>query len=339
MSQWELAETIEEIGYEVRQTSRAFLDALLSVGGLLPSPPSAAAPAQRERLRVTVWRMRQLLQNAVGEGTARDLSVALSLLSRRGSDIEKAVVVWIDLIEVLVQNTEQRYGSAPGRGRIKAAEVKQVVNYLLRSNRFGVPEAPGFLRTVLVETVVSAMIDAIALMANRYDLWEPTPLQPQTLSARLSLALRRLGLLLRPLWLPLDRLALRIWNAFQAGPVLRPELRAALQAIEREGMIAREGQVATSLTEALIWIGTHRASLVAGVELVFEAVQEAENFAGLTGPEKKAYARDLVLAVLEDLGLIENSGVLFAVISAVISGAIEGAVHLFNKRGVFQHGR
>ena len=86
-----------------------------------------------------------------------------------------------------------------------------------------------------------------------------------------------------------------------------------------------------------VWIGTHRDQLVAALELVFAAVQEAESYLTMTGPEKKAFAHDLVLAVLDEIGFEERAGLMLAIVNSMISGAIEASVAIFNKRGAFDH--
>jgi len=87
----------------------------------------------------------------------------------------------------------------------------------------------------------------------------------------------------------------------------------------------------------LEWISAHRAQLLAAFELAIVAVEEAEAYIQLSGPDKKAYAEKLILAVLDDLGFQERTGLLFALVNSLISSSIEATVSLFNKRGVFSH--
>jgi hypothetical protein len=79
--------------------------------------------------------------------------------------------------------------------------------------------------------------------------------------------------------------------------------------------------------------------LIATLEIVFEAVQKAEGRFDLSGPDKKLYARDRVLATLDELGFTERDGLIFAAINSLLDGMIEVAVHLFNKRGIFRHAK
>jgi homoaconitase/3-isopropylmalate dehydratase large subunit len=73
------------------------------------------------------------------------------------------------------------------------------------------------------------------------------------------------------------------------------------------------------------------------VEVTSAAVQQAEVYVSLTGAQKKAYARDLVLAALEELGFEQGTGLLFSIIDSTIQSSIEMSVNLFNKRGVFSN--
>ena len=112
---------------------------------------------------------------------------------------------------------------------------------------------------------------------------------------------------------------------------------AALDAVEREGFIERAGDILGKVSKLIVWISEHREQLTAALELIFEAVQQAEAYIGLPGPEKRAYAEDLILAVLDEMGFKERAGLVFAIINSFVGTGIETAVHLFNKRGVFSH--
>jgi hypothetical protein len=104
-------------------------------------------------------------------------------------------------------------------------------------------------------------------------------------------------------------------------------------------LIIGEKGLITGFANLMQWIGAHRTELTAMVELVFAVVQDAEGYLSLSGPEKKAYSIELVLAVLGELGFGERAGLLFELVNFVVSSGVEAAVHLFNKRGVFRHGR
>jgi hypothetical protein len=148
--------------------------------------------------------------------------------------------------------------------------------------------------------------------------------------------MRRLTRLLRPLWLPAAWLISRFWVWLERRPVPSPAVRQALAAAEREGLTGHDAWMFPTLARLARWLGGHRAQVVASFELVFAAVQEAETYFSLTGPEKKAYARELVYAVLDELGWEERTGLLFAVANSLIGSSIDATVFLFHKRGVFE---
>jgi hypothetical protein len=327
---------------DVKQAARLITDAsfLLLGAAATDSGSSDTVSAQRPaHLRATIWRFRQLLQEAMGAGTDREITTVLRSLGQSGDQVEHAVVAWIDLIEVVVQDTERRFGSAPGRGAIKADQVKQIVRYLLRTDRMNldIPSGPSPLQPIIIDIWVDATIDAIVLMANRYGTWDGATPSPQSFQARLVIISASVGRLLNVVSFPISWLINRLWYAFQGRVVLTPAVQSALDAVQRQGSIPDERAVVRGTMDTLVWIADHRQQLVAGVELVFAVVQEAESFIELSGPEKKAYAHDLVIAVLEDAGMDLSGGLLMAIVNAVIDVAIETTVHLFNKRGVFTH--
>jgi hypothetical protein len=327
---------------DVKQATRLITDASFRLLGAAATNngSSDTVSAQRQtHLRATIWRFRQLLQEAMGPETDREIRTVLSALGQNGDQIEHAVVAWIDLIEVVVQDTERRFGSGPGRGATKADQVKKIVRYLLRTDRMNLdnPFGRSPLQPIIIDIWVDATIDAIVLMANRYETWDGATPSPQSFQARLVLISASVGRLLSVAAFPIAWLINRLWYAFQGHVVLSPAVQSALDAVQRQGSIPDERAVVRGTMDTLEWIADHRQQLVAGIELVFAVVHEAESFIELTGPEKKDYAHDLVIAVLEDAGLDLSGGLLLAIVNAVIDVAIETTVHLFNKRGVFAH--
>ncbi|HYC89911.1 MAG TPA: hypothetical protein VEO54_11920 [Thermoanaerobaculia bacterium] len=291
--------------------------------------------SRREELRADIRAVRQLLRTAVADGLDKDLATALNFLARHGEAIRRAVIVWIDLIEVLVQDAERRYGGQPGKGALKAAEVKEVVRYLMRDRSFAIPDVPRHLQPVIIDLVVDWSIDVLVLMANRYGLWvDGTVPRPHSLFSRFR---AWLGKKARLLFAYVLYLYGRIRQAFQTPVVISPEVKAAVEALEREGLIVSQEQFFRGIGDLLVWVSSRRRTLLALVEVVSTAVQEAEGYLSMSGPEKRAYTRDLVLAVLDELGFEHRTGLLFAIIDSTIYTAIEGSVHLFNKRGLFSH--
>jgi hypothetical protein len=313
-----------------------------TTGATLNQVCYVAQPAETDldrRVRLTVWRMRRLLGRAGGDGSDDgDLVTLLHQLSQHSGEIEAAVVVWLRLIEVLVQDTERRHGSAPGRGKMKAAEVEDVIRYLLRE-RWRLPPDLEVWRPIIVDVVADWSIASIVQVVNRYDLWvDVTPSGRQPVAARLVAAL---GGALRILVRPLAALANRLSAVLHPPRRLRPELEAAILAVVPDGGPGPDGgpDLLGGVLSAVRWAGTHRPQVLAGVELVFSAVNEAETYVSMSGPEKKAYARALVLAVLGDLSTEDRTGLLFAIIYSLTGSFIEAAVDLFHRRGAFVHRR
>ena len=293
--------------------------------------------ASVDELRVAVSDMRRLLRVALGSGGSEELVATINLLAEHSGEIERAVVVWVDLVEALVQSAEQAYGSRPGRGRVKAAEVEEVIRRLLGRSGIKIPNVPDVLRPMILDIAAGWIVDAVVHLTNRYGTWVDVEPAPRTIRSRILLWLRKLGHLLRPVVAPLAWLVSRVWAWFSVPAPLSPPVRAALAAVEREGLVGQTGELLRGVEEFFVWIGTHRAQVLASLDLVFAAVHQAESYLSLTGPEKKQYAHDLLLAVLDDVGLDMRAGVLVTTIESLADGAIEASVHLFNKRGVFEH--
>lgn len=296
-------------------------------------------PTQSTDIRFTIANMQRLLQEAMGEGTAEDLVKALNNVSEHREEIQSAVNAWINLIDVLVQNTEQRYGSKPGHGQIKAAEVKGVLRYLLQIDRLdlGIPAVPRYLIPVVIDGVVDITINGLVLVANRYGLWVVAEAEPGSIYARFLIFLQPIYMLVHPIFDGLAWLLNRVYFALRVQAPLSPAIRSAVKAVENDGLVISERPILKYAVDLFIWIGTHRAQLIAALELVFAAVQEAESYVEMSGPEKKAFAHDLILAVWDSLGFEQRAGLVFTLFDAIINGSIEAAVSLFNKRGVFSH--
>lgn len=312
---------------------------LLPLAGVCGVPGGAGSGGstqpQRSRLRAQVWEIRRLLREALGGGLGPELGLALNELVARRGELERLFVVWVDLVEVLVQTEERRFGSAPGKGRLKAEEVRSVVHFLMNEQTLQLPRIPSYMQALVLDVLADWSVDAVVLVANRYGLWTSDAAPPRRgweIGRRIG---RALGRLFRPLLEAGVRLAMAIRRLSHRRAALRPEVRAALEAIRRESLLERRTDFAGAAVRLFVWMGRHREQLLAGFDLVFAAVQEAEYHASLSGAEKRAYARDLVLAVLDELGFTERVGLLFATVDSLISGAIESGVHLFHKRGVF----
>ena len=295
------------------------------------------AEDQRERLRASIWQIRQLLRVAVEEGLDQDLMRGLNRIAERREEIERAFVVWIELIEVMVQEVEQRYGSEPGRGGLKADEVKEAFRQLFQDYRFDIPKVPQLFEPLVIDLIIGWIVDALVEVLNRNGMWTTLKSSPKGYAWFFALVMRFGRKVIWPLLEPVARLAIRIWQKTRIRPVLSPGIRAAIEGVKREGLLLKEKQLLDWLVGLIRWTAEHKKSLLALIDVILSAVQEAERFSELSGPEKKKFARDLVLAVLDNLGFTQRAGLLFAVIDSMLGGIIESAVHLFNKHGIFNH--
>jgi len=303
---------------------------------LLLSPFLSGRSNRVEELRGDIVELRQLLRIAKDEGLDKDLAAALNFLAEHSKQIQRAFVVWIDLIEVLVQDAERRYGATRGMGDLKAAHVKGAVQYLLRNKSLDIPDVPKFLGPVVMDVVIDWSVDVAVLLANRHGLWveRDSTAKQHSLLTTIKLQLRRtarsvLGLIF---WV-----YVRIRQAMQREVIISPEIRAAIDAVRREGLIVHHRELFKGVAELLVWISAKRKTLMVLVEVTSAAVQQAEVYVSLTGAQKKAYAYDLVLAVLHELGFEQGTGLLFSIIDSTVQSSIEMSVNLFNKRGVFSH--
>lgn len=294
-------------------------------------------------LQATVWNLRRLLREAMSGGAADDVIAALRWMVDNSERLEKAFVAWVDLVEILVQNAEERYGTAPGRGRLKADEVKEVLKYLLRAQRFNLPNVPDYLEPVIIDIAAELKINLVVQIVNDNGLWvasnrkaRPDRFSIWTLLRWVKSILRGIARFTRPLWEWFPRLLVRIYFALRRRMALTPEVRAAVERVERDGLVGDLREVFTLVTRVVIWVGEHGPQVVAAFRVIVAVTQEAERFTSLSGPEKKRYALELVWALLSDLGLDIEDGLLRNVLNTTAAIGIEIAVHLFHKRGVFK---
>jgi hypothetical protein len=215
--------------------------------------------------------------------------------------------------------------------------VKQALIYLAESGAAPLPHVPQPLAMVLLDSVVEWGIDIVVLQLNRYDLWEVAPV-PRSISGRIRETLSRgIRKLLLAAGNAVAVVILWIRRLHYRSPVLSPALQQALDAVRRESAIGTEQDLILRVSQLFIWLGTHRTVLVQATELIFGAVEEAENVLNMTGEKKKQLAEDLIWRVLGEMGFTSEPGIFAAILHSAIDLLIEMAVHFFNKRGAFQH--
>jgi hypothetical protein len=329
-----ILEDVVTIFRDIDQLARSVLNAVVRAG----SPDNERYDSLRE-FQAEIWNLQRLIHAALGNGVEQDIIGAFDWFAKHGDAAERAIVVWIDLVETLVQGQERRYGRQPGLGAIKKAELKEVIGRLLVARELRIPIIPQVLMPIFLEIFVDWMVDAIVSMSNRYSLWATDDQPRNAVVVLMGTGRKWLGKVFRPLFSAIVLIYSRISSLFRRESHLSPELMTALEAVEREGFIEGVRNVLGEVSKFIIWISEHRKQLTAAVELIFEAVQQAEAYIELPGPEKRVYAEDLILAVLDEMGFKQRAGLVFAIINSFTGTGIEAAVHLFNKRGVFSHQR
>jgi hypothetical protein len=320
---------------DVKEIARFALDAW---AGWLEQPDGqhgTSSPASRTFNPATIWRIRGRLREMT-KGDDEELVAVLNQLLKHRVQFERALIVWIDLIEVLVQQAERRY-PLPGRGQLKRGEVKSAIVYLLRRRRLGIPNVPDFLEPVIVDIFADFTVNAIVALANDHGLWIAQDGPDHPILRGFKWALFRFWRLVRPAVEPLGHLFSRIYMALRYPTPISPALRQALEAVSSESILASRRGLLDDVIEVKKFIGEHADSLVAGIQLVGIVVQELEKFASLDGAEKKRYATDLVFEILNELGFRTPGPLMQLIIETAVGFAIDATVDLFNKRGLFDH--
>lgn len=293
--------------------------------------------ALQRRAREEVWKLRRAFETAVDASADEVVRDFFRHVPTTGQ-ARAAFVSWVNLLETLVQETEIDYGTAKGQGRIKAAQVKAVaLRILVDEPHLRLPNVPAFLTPVIVEMVVDAAVDAVVLVLNRNHLWEPAPRGPYS-GGFFTWLLRTLFELGRRFmrWAPVARLGERLrrftrWWVLKAHPV-SPAVQAAIDQIQKtEG--ARPQELLIFGIDMINWVARNAPAVVALADVVAKAVDEAEFFASLTGPEKKEFVLAMVLAFLDDLDLIGGPGTLtHALAERVLDWVIDAVHSIFDRR-------
>jgi hypothetical protein len=295
------------------------------------------ASPQRVELRAAVLRMMALLREAMGGGVAQELAAVLKTLNDNRGQIQKGIIAWIHLIEVLVQEAERAHRH--GGGARKKAQVKAAAFRILTSQKARLPGIPDYLYPLVMDFVVEWMTEAIVQAENEYALWESRP--EENVWSPVADFVNWIKQALARIWQPIVGCLITAYTTFKYREPLSPELEKAVEGVEPAGILANKNSALRSGVDFLIFVGNHAQQMIAGVKLIFEAVHMAETFLELDGPGKKQYAHDLIIATLEDLGFPVGSGLMGIIVSAFIDAGIEAAWSIFTKRApeTFKHRR
>ena len=309
-----------------------------------PAAPAAASPdsvALKGRAQQTLWRLQSEYQRVAGDPRSLDNLILLADLLPSADDFRDAAVAWLDLVETLVQTAEREYGAAPGKGAYKAEQVEGDPARAADRSEVEHPQSSGVSRTDR-RGERGELDDRLGRPGaqSQQDLGhqcggshEPAALHPgPALPPAGAPPVLRVGA---------DRPSQSLAPALrQAGGARRPSAHAG-PARGRRGDQARafprRGRGGQRAAKIAAWVVVHRQQVVALVELVSFATQEAEAFARFTGPQKKEYARDIVVAFLEELKIVDEDSLWEAMVERFIDWGIDGIVQVFNKRKLFQH--
>jgi hypothetical protein len=289
------------------------------------------------RARLFTWRLERAYADAAGE----HIEELFSDLGDVGNDFENlgwALVEWLNVTETLVQEAEKIYGPGPGKGRLKAAQVKAVlIHVVLSDDKLKIPHVPRVFRAVVVEAGVTLAIDFVVALLNENDgLWQAEPQEREPVKAALSLPVLWIAAVGR--WLERHSFGLWLTQALdravlKANP-LTPALAEAVGRMRLDDKMSIR-KVQENVAHVMAWVQEHRPQLAALIQLASVAVQEAEDFLTLSNDEKKAYARCLILVFLEDSGLIGDSALVRALVEWAVDWGIEFVVAVFRKRAIF----
>lgn len=264
-----------------------------------------------------------------------DLIGLLAKLTDERTQVHRAFVLWIDLVEALIQECERREGAAPGA--YKANQVKAALIHLWIKEKVDLPNVPRFLEPLLIDVVISWVIDAIVLLLNRHDLWELEEHSPEWPGGGFVTAIL--------LWLSKPFMAVGDWSArigqrrVSRKHRLSPEVKSAVEVIAREAPDSPYLLLSAGLG-LVEWLGRHRRQVIAFIDVVSVATQEAEGFLEMSGHEKKQYARTLIFVLLEEDGFtFARFSFTSAIIDLGIDFAVDAVVRLFHKRNLFEHRR
>jgi len=299
-----------------------------------PTTTPVDAPLQHE-----VQRLVRSLQEALRGGLADDFADVFRALTEHGDELRSAAVIWIEAIQRLVQAAEQRYPSK--HGALKKSVVKSAARYVIERDRFDVPGIPAYLEPFVIDVAVDWTIDVLVQVSKDHGLWDTGKNTGYHLWSPVTRTLPVLAAIGNRVWPVLLAVPLAVWRFLERNAYLTPELKAALDDVVKRRLLSRKMDLLGRAPDAIVWIGEHGEELKAVVQVAAEAVQLAEGFVDKSGPEKHDYARSLILAALQELGISFGDGLIGMLADAFIDTTIDSAVNLFNTfpqhRPAFEH--
>jgi hypothetical protein len=324
---------VERLGQDLVTLAVRLGGVLLCPALTLPQLSNDPDNAATHRMRVAVLRLEREFATLTRDPNKFERS--LLELGRLIVAFGPALVDWVDFIETLAQEATRQYGTEGGRGAFKRAQIQAVILQLARQSQNGLGSSALFLEPFIVDIWAGSTADFIVSLLNRYQLWDPAaPVRPargrRAVIATVQPAQQILNRLSR--WLQ----SAAWWIVLRLNP-LTPRMQ---QELDRANPDLRRAIAA--VPDLLLWLQQNKSELQATVQIAATAVNEAEaaGLLSMTGEQKQEYARDLILAFLDDAGFADlDVGLVRAIASATIDVVIDCIVGLFNKRGVLRHHR
>jgi hypothetical protein len=305
------------------------------IGDYIAGPPALAPgqlPPPFTSLDAVIWNLNRLARTTITPEVEQRAVGLVAALPEHAAELQRAFITWVDVVETLVQVAEQdtdKYSGPEKAARVRASVIRIIDTAMRRYDRDAGPLLP-----VLTGPIIDWLIDIVVLALDRYGLWaEPVaPKEPGVLG-HATAAMRKVVLLV-------GRLLARVCRALSVCFAVLARRLDRASPIDDHPWVAQDAAAAAlassaaavpALAAEFAWLGAERAQLVKAVDLVFSAVQLAEAEPGLSDPRKKAYAVDLVMLTLEDLGVSTRMA---DGARPLVAAMIEATVHLFHKHGV-----
>jgi hypothetical protein len=293
------------------------------------SPDDPLTPEQHEQIRLTVWRLQNAFEELANPKNKTGLREALSSLSFLAQTLRDTLVAWTELMDELVEEAERLYGTQPGRGAYKREQVRAAVLTIARREAIDIPIVPQFLEPLAFVYLADIFSDFVVAHLDDNDLWDRDNL-PETPALRVRMS----GPLIRALRKAFDFLSRFLagvaWRLVMGSARLSPGMQRIVDKIDPdiEGALAAVAALARFAKD-------NRDFVRAIARILGMATQQAETFRDMPGPQKQAYALELVMEFLEQNGLLARDGLWHDVVRAWLKVGIDATVRLFNRRRLF----
>ncbi len=302
---------------------------LLTSGSDEGGPDDPLTPQQHQQIRLLAWRLQNAFEEIMNPRDPDGLRAALSAISVIAEKFSDQLVAWTEVMDDLVEEAERLYGTESGRGAYKRAQVRAAVLTIARGQGITLPMLPDFLEPFVFAYGADVMADFVVTHLNTNGLWDLNALPPKPkMSVRVGGPLIYYGQ--RSIEFLNGFLTKLAWLIVMQSVRLSPGMSAAVKRIRPD--IAATLQAFKTLAQFLL---NNPNYVRAWAQVLSIATQQAEAFIGMSGPRKQAFARALILAFLEQNGVVGLGGLWRQIVSAWIDVGIDATVRLFNRRRLF----